>query len=200
MMARAFGLAMVLLLLATPVAWADGDLPKLITAADQAKLNAFDSTRSTALALARAKGERPEVALLNAALAGELLPVGGRFDARGRWRCRTFKLGGGLPLVVYPRFTCVISDDGSGWFLKKLSGSQRTQGRFYTLGPTRMVYLGAGTVNDDPPRHYGDVARENQVAIVERLGRNRLVLQFPKPEYESDFDLLVLERVSPARP
>jgi len=184
----------LLLVLAPAMAFADGALPKLISKEDAARLAAYDEVKAQTLGDAYANGAPADVKVLDAALAGKPMPVEGDFDATGKWRCRTIKLGGGLPLVVYQPFKCVISDDGAGWFLKKVSGSQRTQGRFYTQSATRMIYLGAGHIWDEPPRKYGDKADENMVAVVERLGKNRLVLQFPKPFVESDFDLLVLER------
>ena len=184
---------LAVLLLAVP-ARADGALQSLITPEDTARLAQFDAVKAKALADARAQGSAADVKVLEAALAGTPMAVEGDFDATGKWKCRTIKMGGGLPLTVYAPFRCAISDDGSGWFLKKTSGSQRTQGRFYTESSTRMIYLGAGHIWDEPPRKYGDDPKENQVAVVERLGKNRIVLQFPKPAYESDFDLLVLER------
>ena len=50
----------------------------------------------------------------------------------GNWQCRTIKAGGISPLVVYDWFKCRVTDDGSGWMLEKISGSQRTKGRFFT--------------------------------------------------------------------
>ncbi len=184
----------VLLSCLTVAAHADGVLPAIITPDDAARLAQFDTVKAATVAEARAKGAPADVKVLDAALAGTPLKTEDGFDATGKWKCRTIKLGGGLPLVVYQPFKCVISDDGAGWFLKKVSGSQRTQGRFYTDSATRMIYLGAGHIWDEPPRKYGEKAEENQVAVVERLGKDRLVLQFPKPVLESDFDLLVLER------
>lgn len=189
-----FVLAVLSLGLLSTAALADGEVDGLMTNVDKERLAHFDEVKAAALTEARAKGDAADVAVLDAALAGTPLPIEGDFDPTGTWRCRTLKLGNLLPLVVYPNFKCVISDDGAGWVLKKVSGSQRTQGRFYTDSATRLIYLGAGTVNDDPPRKYGDEVKENQVAYVERLGKKRLVLQFPQPVYESNFDLLVLEK------
>jgi hypothetical protein len=190
---RCLSVVLALALSAVP-ALADGVVDGLITNVDRERLARFDETRTAALAEARAAGTPEDLRVLEAALAGTPRPLAEDFDATGSWRCRTIKLGGLLPLVVYPQFKCRISDDGSGWVLQKLSGSQRTRGRFYVESDTRLIYLGAGSVNDDPPRAYGDEAKENQVAYAERLGKNRLVLQFPQPVYESHFDLLVLER------
>jgi hypothetical protein len=180
-------------LLSTPCL-ADGELQNLIAKEDSLRLTQFDAVKAATVAEARAKGDAADVKILDAALAGTPLSTVDDFDATGTWRCRTIKLGGGLPIVVYPPFQCVITDDGAGWFLKKVSGSQRTQGRFYTESAVRMIYLGAGHIYDEAPRKYGTDPQENQVAVVERLSKNRLVLQFPKPVRESDFDLLVLER------
>ncbi|NJM31394.1 MAG: DUF4893 domain-containing protein [Rhizobiales bacterium] len=188
--------AVVALLLTALPAWADGELDKLLSAFDKDRLARFETIRKEALKEARAGGNATDLKTLDSALAGTPLPMSGSFDASGNWRCRTVKVGGLLPLVVYPWFKCSIADDGSGWFLKKTTGSQMTQGRFYTESDTRLVYLGAGHVRGDNPRKYGEAPKEDQVAIAERLAENRLVLQFPAPQYESKFDLLVMERVT----
>ncbi len=174
--------------------FADGELDKILTAADKARLAAFGQVKAKALKAAKAGGAGADVNALDGVLAGMPLSMSGTFDPTGPWRCRTIKLGGDPPLAVYGWFKCRISDDGAGWVLEKLTGSQKTKGSFYAMGDTRLAYLGAGYVNDEPPRQYGDVEKENQVAIAERLGSKRIVLQFPSPMYESDFDLLVLER------
>ena len=99
-----------------------------------------------------------------------------------------------MPLVVYGWFKCRISDDGSGWVVEKLSGSQRLTGRLYTKSATELVFLGAGHVNDDPPRKYGEDTEQDQVAIVTRRGKDRLVFEFPAPRFESKLDVMVMER------
>jgi hypothetical protein len=182
------------LLLWTIPAQADGALPKLLTATDQKRLAHFEATRTGAVAEATAEGAPADVAVLKAALSGRPLSFGG-FDPTGNWTCRTIKLGGmAPPLVVYGRFRCRISDDGAGWWLEKLRGSQRTTGRFYSESDTRLIYLGSGFIAGDTPKPYGAGLEWDQVAVAERLAGNRLVLQFPSPYAESAFDLLVLER------
>jgi Domain of unknown function (DUF4893) len=176
-------------------AFADGALDKLLTGEDKARLANFQKTEAEALQQSL-RGNPEEVEILTAALAGKPLPMDGDFDPTGNWRCRVIKAGGDefLPLVVYGWFKCRISDDGSGWFVEKISGSQRTTGRLYTKSATELVYAGAGHVNDDPPRRYGDDAQQNQVAIVTRRGENRLVFMFPEPVVESKLDVMVMER------
>lgn len=179
---------------ATTLSHADGTIDKRLTPFDKERLAKFDATVASALAEARAGGSKEDVAILDAALAGTPLPIDGAYDANGNWKCRTIKAGGTLPLTVYPWFACRISEDGAGWQLEKLTGSQRTKGSFYTLSATRLAYLGAGYVNGEKPRAYGQDPKENQVAIVERRAKDRLVLLFPAPQYESKLDILVMER------
>jgi len=186
----------IILALATApaLALADGALDKRLTPFDKDRLAKLDATVASALAEARAGGTPEDVAILDAALAGTALPLAEGYDPNGAWKCRTIKAGGTLPLTVYPWFACRISEDGAGWQLEKLTGSQRTRGMFYTLSATRLAYLGAGYVNGEKPRSYGQDPKENQVAIVERRGRNKLVFLFPAPQYESKLDILVMER------
>ena len=120
--------------------------------------------------------------------------AGRRLRPHGRLEMPDHQGRGQLPLVVYGWFKCRISDDGAGWMLEKLTGSQRTTGRFYTLSATRLAYLGAGYVEGEKPRAYGEDPKENQVALVERRAKNRIILLFPAPQYESKLDVLVLER------
>jgi Domain of unknown function (DUF4893) len=186
-------LAVLALMAANVPALATGKLAEVISAEDRARLDGFAAIKEEALAEAAAGGGKADLAVLEEALAGESLPTA-TFDAKGDYRCRTIKVGGLLPLVVYPWFKCRISDDGAGFVLEKLSGSQRTTGRLYDDAANRMIYLGAGHVNDDPPRNYNDDPEQNQVAYVTRNRKTRLVFQFPSPKFESKLDILVLER------
>lgn len=182
------------LLAGAAAALADGVLDSKLSAADKQRLAAFDATLAAALAEARAGGSAADKTVLEDVIAGKPLPLADGVDVKGNWRCRTLKLGGTLPLTVYPWFKCRISDDGAGWMLEKLSGSQRTKGFFYTVSGERLAYLGAGHVAGESARRYGQDAKEDQVAYVERRSPNRIILMFPAPHYESKFDILVLER------
>lgn len=185
---------LLFLFTAAGAAHADGALASKLSAADKQRLAGFEASLSQALAEARAGGTAADKAVLEDALAGKRLPLAEGFDATGSWRCRTLKVGGTLPLTVYPWFKCRISDDGAGWMLEKLTGSQRTKGYFYTEAADRLVYLGAGHVAGENPRRYGENPQEDQVAYVERRAPNRIILMFPAPHYESKLDILVLER------
>jgi hypothetical protein len=187
-------LALPFLILVSSAAHADGEIESLITAADKARLAQFDTTRSAAIADARARGAAADVATLDTVLAGDALPFAESFNPIGDWRCRTIKLGGDPALVIYGWFNCRISDDESGWRLEKPTGSQRTSGRFFTESDTRLTYLGALHYRDEQPKAYGSEAERDQVAYAVRAGQDRLRLEFPLPQYESKLDILELQR------
>ncbi|MCX7306248.1 MAG: DUF4893 domain-containing protein [Hyphomicrobiales bacterium] len=176
----------------TGLAMADGVVQTLMTAADKARLERYEATRKAALSEARA-GDPAEVAALEALLAKPLLSTPG-FDLSGEWRCRTIKMGGSLPLVVYDWFKCRVSDDGSGWALEKTSGSQRTTGRFYDDGENRMIYLGSFFVSGETPGRYGAGPESDQVGYAFRSGDAEWRIEFPEPRYESRFDILEFKR------
>lgn len=173
---------------------ADGVLDKLLSPFDRDRLANFEKTEAEALAEGLRGGTAEEVDILTSALAGEKLSMSGNFDPIGNWKCRVIKVGGSLPITPYNWFKCSITDDGVGWFVTKISGSQRLTGRFYTKSDTELVFVGAGHVNDDPARKYGEDPKEDQVAIVTRRGKDKLVFEFPAPQYESKLDVLVMER------
>jgi hypothetical protein len=187
-------LALAAVLGGISAAQADGELDKRLTPFDKDRLARAETIMAEALAEAKAGGSAEDLRLLDAALGGSPLPLAEGYDPTGDWKCRTIKAGGGLPLVVYGWFKCRITDDGSGWVLQKLSGSQRTSGTFYTLSETRLAYLGAGHYGYEKPRRYGEDPKQDQVAIVERRAKDRIILLFPAPQFESKLDVLVLER------
>ena len=193
-MRKILGLLLTTLSLTVP-AFADGELDRLLSDFDKGRLANFQKTESEALQEAL-RGDAAEVEILTSALSGKPLPMDGNFDATGNWRCRVIKAGGDdtLPLVVYGWFKCKIADDGAGWFVSKVSGSQRLTGRLYTKSATELVFVGAGHVNDDAPRKYGEDPEQDQVAIVTRRGEKKLVFAFPAPKFESKLDVMVMER------
>lgn len=173
---------------------ADGAIDKIMTAADKARLASFDAIRAEAIAEAKKGGSQGDVATLDAVLAGKNLTFSEGFDLTGDWQCRTVKLGGTLPLTVYGWFKCRVSDDGSGWKLDKLTGSQRTAGAFYTDSDTRLTYVGTLYYSNEKPKKYGSDADRDQVAYVVRPDEKRVRLEFPSPKYESKLDIIELKR------
>lgn len=164
-----------------------------ITYRDAARLDAYARMRTEAFRQARTGGASADVALLE-----EIDQRPKRsfedFDLSGKWQCRTIKTGGLAPLVVYDWFHCQISDDGAGWVLEKLTGSQRTKGRFFTDGDSRLIYLGSYFVKDDRPPRYGSGRNSDQVAYVFRGKDDGWRMEFPAPERESVLDILEFRR------
>lgn len=173
-------------------AYADGEVQKLITPADKARLDKYGETRKAALEEAKA-GDPAEVSELNALLAKPLVAFSDK-DLTGNWQCRTIKVGDIGPLVIYGWFKCKVSDDGSGWRLEKISGSQRTTGRFFDDGEKRAIYLGSGYVNDNKPKRYGSGPESDQVGYAFRNSANAWRIEFPAPYYESHLDIMELKR------
>lgn len=185
-------LAAVLVCATTP-ALADGEVQKLITPADKARLEDYGKVRDEAIAAAKKDGAAEDVATLEAILARPKIGFSSA-DLTGDWRCRTIKLGGPATLVVYGWFACKVTDDGSGWRLEKLTGSQRTQGRFYDDGDTRSIYLGSFFVAGDAAKAYGSGPESDQIGYAFRSADDRWRIEFPAPHYESRFDILELKR------
>lgn len=185
--------ALIFLALAIP-AEADGELESRMTAADKARLADYSTTRAQAIAEAKTGGSPADIAVLEKIIEKQPISFRDGFDLTGKWKCRTIKLGGGLPLTIYDWFDCRISDDGSGWYMVKTSGSQRTSGLFYDDGDDRLVYLGALHYSREKPIDYGKDAERDQVAYVFRTGPEELRMEFPAPKFESKLDILELKR------
>ncbi|MER9326380.1 DUF4893 domain-containing protein [Mesorhizobium sp. M0152] len=184
--------AVVGLLCFTLPALADGEVQKLITAADKARLDKYGETRKAALAEAKA-GNPAEVKQLDALLAKPLVSFSDK-DLTGTWQCRTIKAGGLSPLVIYGWFKCKVTDDGSGWRLEKISGSQRTKGRFFDDSEKRAIYLGSASVNTDPAKPYGSGPQTDQVGYAFRNSAGEWRIELPAPYYESKLDILEFKR------
>lgn len=173
-------------------AFAGGAVQKLMTAADKARLEHYGETRKAALEEAR-KGAPSDVKQLDELLARTLVQFSDK-DLTGTWQCRTIKAGGLAELIIYGWFKCKVTDDGSGWVLEKLTGSQRTKGRFYDDGAKRAIYLGSFYVNGDPVKPYGSGPESDQVGYAFRTGDNEWRIEFPAPYYESKLDILEMKR------
>jgi hypothetical protein len=191
MMPRLLLAALGLIALTLP-AHADGEVQKLITAADKARLDKYGETRKAALEEAKA-GNPTEVKQLDELLAKPLVAFSDK-DLTGSWKCRTIKAGGLSPLVIYGWFKCKVTDDGSGWRLAKISGSQRTAGRFFDDGDKRAIYLGSFSVNDDKAKSYGSGPESDQVGYAFRNSATEWRIEFPAPYYESKLDIMEFKR------
>lgn len=186
-------LSLPLVLACMAPAGATGAIESLITDADRLREAAFDQAKATALAEARAGGSPADVKVLDELMARPHLAFEG-LDLTGDWQCRTVKAGGFATLVVYGWFRCRVSDDGAGWMLEKLTGSQRTTGFFYDENPTTLTYLGRYHVAGDPAPQYGAGPASDQIGRAFRTGRQTWQIEFPLPTYESKLDILEFRR------
>ena len=187
-----FVIAALLLAAVGNTALAEGSLGQRLSENDKQRLAKYAEIRAASIDVARTKGDAKDVKELNKILKGKRLSVRD-FNPTGNWRCRTIKMNGILSLVVYGWFKCRIVEE-DGWKLIKTSGSQRTSGRFFDDGETRMIFVGASHYSDEKPRAYGTDPDRDQVAVVTRPGKSRLRIEFPLPRYESKFDILELKR------
>lgn len=110
----------------------------------------------------------------------------------GRYECRTIKLGGLLPLIVYGWFRCEIGEDAGGSFsIAKVTGSQNFTG---TLFPgeagSGLIFRGASHYGDEGPRDYGDDPERDEVGCFSAAGNGHFVLELPFPVLESAHDVI----------
>ena len=120
----------------------------------------------------------------------------------GRWRCRTIKLGGLTPDVVYSWFNCRISHRDGGLFFEKVTGSQRVAGVLYPREDGGYVLLGAASVGNEPPHRYSgnhesagaEATPDDAVGVLSATGTNHARIEFPYPVQESTFDVIELKR------
>lgn len=197
---KILGAGLALSLLATIALAGDGAWRNIAAGDDIARAEARDEALAKAMNEAQA-GAPADRAALEAAMSGGGEAIGPG-AVMGEWRCRTIKLGGLVPLIVYDWFRCRFSTKNGQTFFEKLSGSQRISGYVYEDGAARMILLGALSVANEPQGIYagagesagGEVAQSNQIGILVRAGAGRMRIEFPYPHYESTFDVLELVR------
>jgi hypothetical protein len=163
-----------------------------LTAFDAARIEGLATSRLQGLAAAMADGAQDDRSLVGGLYAQGLAPAGTL--APGHYACRTLKLGGLSPLIVYADFQCTISEsDDGGYTIVKSTGSQQLSG---TLTPSGdgLLYTGALNYSDESAIDYGADAERDQVGCLYRVSQDdpRLVLELPAPQFESLFDILVL--------
>jgi hypothetical protein len=166
----------------------------------------FDVNRISKLDESRAKGlseaqAGSDMGTIHAVLdpAPEAI---GQSALAGKWRCRTIKLGGLTPDVVYGWFNCRISHRDGGLFFEKITGSQRIAGVLYPREEGGYVLLGALSVGNEPPHRYSgnhesagaEATPDDAVGVLSAIGSNHARIEFPYPVQESTFDVIELKR------
>ena len=172
------------------------DWRAVATDADRARLRDWRNAFTTALASARASGHSGEIAKEGALLQPDAA-LGGAPIPNGMYRCRVIKLGaksqGMLDYVAYPYFSCRVQQDDSLQGFAKLTGSQRQVGRIFPGDAMRQVFLGTLMLGDESRAMQYGVDPERDVAgFVERIGPQRWRLVMPRPNFESQLDVMEL--------
>lgn len=120
----------------------------------------------------------------------------------GDWRCRTIKLGGVTPDIVYSWFRCRIANKDGNLFFEKISGSQRIAGRLYPHESGGYVLLGALSVKGEPAHRYSgnhasagaEATPDDAIGLLSATGSGKARIEFPYPVQESTFDVIELKR------
>ncbi|MBI3433848.1 MAG: DUF4893 domain-containing protein [Proteobacteria bacterium] len=165
-----------------------------LTATDAAKIAQRAQHLRDALAQASQGGRPREVAVLRTLLDAPARPLPDLAAIAGDWRCRTIKVGGLLPLTPYGFFRCRIGGRGEDGTLEKLTGSQRTAGELKRFDATAFIYTGVGFTDYVARRRYGAGPQFDEVALLMRVGEDRLRMEFPAPYYESKYNVMEFVR------
>lgn len=162
------------------------------SAFDRARLENLEASRDKGLAAAGVHDLSEEGNTI-AALFAEGLEPPDPATLPGAYRCRTIKLGGISPRVIYSWFRCEISVAEGGFTLTKVTGSQNFTG---LLAPVEdgYVFRGAGNYGDEPPRAYGEEAERDLAGCLTQVygDPRHLVLDLPEPRLESFHDVIEL--------
>ncbi len=164
---------------------------------DVGRLRRLDAAWDQALRMAEAAGHAGEVRAPGALTTPHPPLRAHPHPPPGLYDCRTYKLGGQIGFVSYPTFRCRVElTPGGDLTLTKLTGSQRTAGKFYPYDDRRLVYLGGQAWGMDEAKagDYGQIPQRDQIGLLERIGDNRWRLVLPWPRVESDLDILELSR------
>jgi hypothetical protein len=191
-------LALFALTSSASAGWRDEAAP-----GDVERLSHLSEARAKGLQEA-ASGNPADVAVIQSILQSGAVPANAQ-ALKGTWRCRSMKLGGVSPEIVYSWFKCRISDKGGRLFFEKFTGSTRTSGYLYPEGEG-YVYLGAAFVAsygppEKRPVYSGPGAAagaqttpDDQIGLLSQLYDGRLRLELPAPVQESSFDVIELKR------
>ena len=171
------------------------------SAYDVGRLGKLEESKAKGIAEAEAGAPQGDVATIHALLDAH--PTGvSPGSLVGGWRCRTIKLGGITPDVIYGWFACRISAHGDRLYFQKISGSQRTNGFLYPDASGGLVYLGASSVTGEPAHTYSGngasvgaaATPDDQIGLLLATGENSARIEFPYPVQESTFDVIELRR------
>ncbi|HEX3666623.1 MAG TPA: DUF4893 domain-containing protein [Rhizomicrobium sp.] len=172
----------------------------------QDEASSFDTSRLARIDEARAKGLSEaqagrDIGLIRSVLDAQVRPASAR-ELEGNWQCRTIRLGGMTPDIVYSWFHCRIGHRGDRLFFSKLNGTQQLNGLLYPHETGGFVLLGALSAKGEPPHRYSGngpsagatATPDDAVGILQATGRSSARIEFPYPVQESTFDIIQLRR------
>jgi hypothetical protein len=168
------------------------------SAYDVKRLSLLDESKSRGMEQAQSGGH---TALIQALLDREPVSVS-RGELAGGWRCRTIKLGGMTPDVVYSWFRCRVGEHDGVLSFEKVSGSQTLSGTLYPRESGGYVFLGAFSTKGEPVHRYSGNGQsagaratpDDAVGVLEATSRSSARIEFPYPMQESVFDVIEMKR------
>ena len=190
---RAIGILVATIMAAGPVLAVEPCDPTSLELSerDVARITGLEASRLTGLAAALTAPEADWRQALSGIFSNGLAPA--LTMPEGDYSCRTIKLGGLLPLVVYGYFSCTVTADGEALQLEKTTGSQRLSGELVS-STDGLLYRGALHYGDEGPTAYVGTSDRDQVGCLHKVSAEgeSYVLELPAPAFESLHDLLVL--------
>jgi hypothetical protein len=195
---KSLAAAALLVLAATPslASWRDD-----VSRYDEGRLTRLDESRARGLREAARGASARDLAVLHGVLDPRSRPIS-EHALLGTWQCRSMKLGGLAPDIVYSWFRCRVRQTGSGLYFEKISGTEKMSGYLDTYDRGRFLFMGALTVKAERPKPYSGgnegvgapTSSGDVVGIVSGIGPNRARIEFPYPTIESTFDVIEHKR------
>lgn len=188
--------AAALLMASAQASWQDD-----ASQADIVRLGKLAESKAKGLAEAENGAQERDLAVIHGVLDTPPVTLSAT-QLSGRWRCRTIKLGGMTPDVIYSWFACRIAEHDGKLSFEKASGSQRTRGALYPDASGGFVYLGASSVKGEPVHSYSGSGAsagaastpDDQIGLLVGTGTKSARIEFPYPAQESTFDIIELKR------
>ena len=169
---------------------------EVATVKDRQRLADWRKTFIAALDAAKKGGHAADIAREGALLDPDAA-LGPPAVPDGLFRCRIIKIGakteGNLDYVAYPPFSCRVKADRSLQRFNKFGGSQRYVGLILPDDAVRQIFLGTLVLGDETRAlQYSQDELRDIAGYVERIGPNRWRLVMPKPNFESQLDVMEL--------
>ncbi len=184
----------------TAPAWAAGWQDE-ISAFDRGRLAQLSDSKAKGLAEADAGAPARDHEIIHAVVEPEGAGISEN-EILGDWQCRTIKLGGMTPDVIYSWFRCRARNTRNGLYFKKVSGTQRIYGYLDSYDNGGFLLLGSTTVGNERTKPYSGgnagagapATHTDAVGVLSSIGERHLRIEFPYPFYESTFDVMELRR------